>query len=169
MTGYPSRDVIFAASQTRAAQPQMQNPQMPPPNMQQPYMQNPQMPPNMQTPETPEEKAAGNKMACIGFILLGASFLLNGIGVIGFSSLSDASSGSDAASVFRSIFGSLGSASGVASFVFMILTRVKYKKNTLGKILMWIHISFLILAAIGIILLIIACAACVNELRHCPG
>lgn len=49
-----------------------------------------------------------------------------------------------------------------AAFVLMIIVRVKYRDSVFGKVLMWLYIAFIILAIIGFILLILACAALVQ-------
>ncbi|MBR1773811.1 MAG: hypothetical protein IJ749_07900 [Eubacterium sp.] len=67
-------------------------------------------------------------------------------------------------SVFTSMLSLLVSVSYLASWVLMIIVRVKYKNNTFGKVIMWIYI---ILLALGIIAVIILIVTCVNILREC--
>ena len=53
----------------------------------------------------------------------------------------------------------------IASWVLMIIARVKYK-NTFSKVLMWIYIGLLAATVIGIILLV---AMCAWMLKDCHG
>ena len=59
----------------------------------------------------------------------------------------------------------------VAALVLMIIVRVKYPKNTFGKILMWIYIVLTALALIAFVVMMIACSlacgACMKELEGC--
>ena len=54
----------------------------------------------------------------------------------------------------------------LASWVLMIIVRVKYRNSTFGKVLMIVYIVILALGIIGFIILV---AACVDMVRHCPG
>ena len=54
---------------------------------------------------------------------------------------------------------------GVAALVLMIHVRVKYPKNTFGKVLMWLYIIYLVLMAIAVIALIVACYQCAQTCR----
>lgn len=73
----------------------------------------------------------------------------------------------------QTLGGGFGGLCFLASFVLMIVTRVKYPRNTFGKVLMWVYIGLLILQALLFIAVAIACgigmAACFNELQSCPG
>ena len=46
----------------------------------------------------------------------------------------------------------------------MVVVRVKYPKNTFGKVLMWIYIVEIILAIISVVLLFLMCMACANSI-----
>ena len=87
------------------------------------------------------------------------SFLLGGM-TSSFSETNDVSAGSTITSLFSLIV----SCSYLASWVLMIIVRVKYKNNTFGKVIMWIYI---ILLALGIIAVIILIVTCVNIIREC--
>ena len=87
------------------------------------------------------------------------SFLLGGM-TSSFTETNDVSAGSTITSLFSLIV----SCSYLASWVLMIIVRVKYKNNTFGKVIMWIYI---ILLALGIIAVIILIVTCVNILREC--
>ena len=62
--------------------------------------------------------------------------------------------------------GSLASLAGMAGLVMMIILRVQYPKNTIGKVLMWLYIISLILTILGVLLLIAFCNAIVYS---CQG
>ena len=71
------------------------------------------------------------------------------------------------------IFGLIGAAY-VGGIVLMIVARVKYPKYLFAKVLMWVYIAMFVTAVatmiISIILLAIACNACINALGGgCPG
>ncbi len=149
MTGYPNHDVSFGSQVYQAPLP---------------------------TIEDPEKVKAGNRCALIAFILFGTSILLPGIAALlmgGFNVLTetakDSESGNPIITGISSILGGISSLTEIAAFVMMIVTRVKYPKNVWGKVLMWIYIVLGILIVIGMVLLILACAYCVNEMRRCPG
>ncbi len=73
---------------------------------------------------------------------------------------------SDASSVIYSIIYAIGSAGYIASWVLMIIARVKFKKSTFAKVLMWVYIGILIASVVLIAVIIISC---INALRDCPG
>ena len=54
----------------------------------------------------------------------------------------------------------------IASFVMMIVIRVKYPKNTFGKVLMWIWIIGILII---ISLVIFAVVSCINFISSCPS
>ena len=54
----------------------------------------------------------------------------------------------------------------VASWVLMIIARVKYKESKFAKILMWVYIGLL---AAGVITLVIIIAMCAYMLKDCQG
>lgn len=160
MTGYPDHDVTFAYAPGAS----VGGVGIPPT-------------PNYTSPGAPviedeEEKRAGNRLAAIGFILLGLSFLLPTImgGVMyGLTSTIDEGGSEPTVSALLMVMEFLCSGAGLASFIIMIVMRVRYPKNTAGKVLMWFFIIGAILLAIATVLLIIACASCLNELKNCPG
>lgn len=51
-------------------------------------------------------------------------------------------------------------------FILMIHVRIKYPKNTFGKVLMILYILAIIIAIIAIIILLYTCISCVQS---CPG
>ena len=55
--------------------------------------------------------------------------------------------------------------------VIIIYVRVKYPKNTFGKVLMWIYIVMFVLYIITMAVIIIACgiacSACIDECEKC--
>ena len=113
---------------------------------------------------SPEDNQKANIMCVISLVchfivpFLG-SFLLGGM-TSSFTETNDVSAGSTITSLFSLIV----SCSYLASWVLMIIVRVKYKNNTFGKVIMWIYI---ILLALGIIAVIILIVTCVNILREC--
>ena len=113
---------------------------------------------------SPEDNQKANIMCVISLVchfivpFLG-SFLLGGM-TSSFSETNDVSAGSTITSLFSLIV----SCSYLASWVLMIIVRVKYKNNTFGKVIMWIYI---ILLALGIIAVIILIVTCVNIIREC--
>ena len=113
---------------------------------------------------SPEDNQKANIMCVISLVchfivpFLG-SFLLGGM-TSSFSEINDVSAGSTITSLLSLIV----SCSYLASWVLMIIVRVKYKNNTFGKVIMWIYI---ILLALGIIAVIILIVTCVNILREC--
>lgn len=54
----------------------------------------------------------------------------------------------------------------IASFVMMIVIRVKYPKNTFGKVLMWIWIVGILIV---ISFVIFAVVSCINFISSCPS
>ena len=52
----------------------------------------------------------------------------------------------------------------IASWVLVIIVRVKYKQNTFGKVLMWLYI---ILAILGLVAFFMLLVACTDMVRHC--
>lgn len=61
----------------------------------------------------------------------------------------------------------------IAGIVLLVIVRVKYPKNTFGKVLMWVYIVIgvimLLIWLAMMIFLMVACNACMNELSSCPG
>lgn len=142
MTGYPDRDVVFGST--------------------------------VMMPEPPAvDPTAGNRLADIGLILLVASILLpmltGGVTfLLGDTAQENVTQTAEAATtVLLQAVSSICSLCGIASFVIMIITRVKYPKNTRGKVLMWIFVVLAILFALAMIVLILACASCLDSMRRC--
>ena len=61
----------------------------------------------------------------------------------------------------------------IGSFAMMLYTRIRYPKNILGKVLMWLFIVEAVLIVIALIAAVIACIACANQcitsIKDCPG
>ena len=111
--------------------------------------------------ETPEEKAQANKLCLysIGCTILG--HIATGL----YAALTGEVS---------SLVGSISSLLGVAGLILMIVVRVKYPKNTFGKVLMWIYIVYFIFAILSIIAAVIlfawfcySCTEATNSGQSC--
>lgn len=145
MTGYPNRDVIFGDPAAV------------------------RMPVQETAPADPSE---GNRMADIGLILLAVSVLLpmaaGGLmtGMTVDQETAD-STVTQMLSQLVTIASAIGTLAGTASFVVMIITRIRYPKNKRGKVLMWIFIVLAILTALAMIALIVACVSCLDSMRNC--
>ena len=163
-------------------QPQPVQPQAP---YQQSYQQQPyQQPVQYSAPQyvdplmvpademTQEEKRARRKAATILCIISLALHVLPSIisGVL--TGISESLSSLDSLDVnsVGSIMGSLYSfafgGSYIASWVLLIIARVKYKESKFAKILMWVYIGLLAAGIIGIIILFLMCA---YMLKDCQG
>ncbi len=119
--------------------------------------------PNPNAPETPEEKAKADKI-CWGVVIANIASIAIGfiIGMIG--TLTDTLD--EAHPIMFGIYGLFAVISRLvtpASVIAIIYVRIKYPKNTFGKVLMWIAIIMAILAVIAGIIMIIACLSCINE------
>lgn len=104
-----------------------------------------------------EEKPDKTNIGLISFCLLIGAFAISGLGGV-LSSM-----GFDLA-----MYGALEAIQGLmvfASFILMIITRVKYPKDGFGKAVMWLFIVGLIFLAVIIITLIVFCSSCANELH----
>ena len=79
-------------------------------------------------------------------------------GIIGAltDSFNDLMNNSDISSITSGLVSMLMGGSYIASWVFMIIARVKYK-NTFSKVLMWIYIGMLAASVIAVIVLIAMC------------
>ena len=133
-------------------------------------------------PETPEDKAKADKLCKISLLLFFGPQIISAVifggfyvlsMLLGFDFDSIDSFGTDSYDIVSKIFGGiyavfslLGQAAGIGSFVTMIYVRVKYPKNTFGKVLMWLYIA---LIATAIIALFVIVAACMTALKDCPG
>lgn len=153
------------------------------PVYQQPYQQFQQGQPQYVTPQNTdgkkvsdydllpaEEKAARKKKANLFcFISLGLHFiptLISGVltGIVeGIAKTSDIASVSDILSASISF---LVGGSYIASWVLMIITRIKYKESKFAKVLMWVYIGILAASVLVVILLI---AMCAYMLKDCQG
>lgn len=122
-------------------------------------------------PETPEEKKNGDRLALTSLGLLVAPLGISMLLALYFNMTSsgDIDASTLTNSPIATFLEGLMSMCRLGSLVTMIITRVKYPKNKLGKIMMWVYIVLGILLVIAIILLIIACGQCIEEMRHCPG
>ncbi len=117
-----------------------------------------------------EEKAARKKKANLFcFISLGLHFipaLISGVltGIVeGVAKTADIGSVSDILSASISF---LVGGSYIASWVLMIITRVKYKESKFAKVLMWVYIGILAASVLVVILII---AMCAYMLKDCHG
>ena len=108
--------------------------------------------------ETPEERKAGNTLGIISLCLYFGgplvTFLLSFI--VGFTEGVSRTS-STVTSSLTTLIGSISGIAGLAAYVLMIVGRVKYPKNTLCKVVMWIYIGFLILGVLSFILFFVFC------------
>lgn len=146
---------------------------------QQPYQQGQAQPVIPQYPDnrsdydllTVDQKAERRKKANIlCFISLGLHFapeLILGIMAGIMQSVSGTlSNGSSSSEIFSTISSMVLGSTYIASWVFMIIARVKYKESKFAKVLMWIYIGMVALYVIGIIILI---AMCAYILKDCQG
>ena len=152
-----------------AQQPVYQQPvqyqQVPPVYQMPPY----QMDPSVQSPvPTEEEKAKRKKANLLCFISIGLmvipELLYSVIGGLS-NSFDKISDNYETFGVITQILvGGMG-ASYIASWVLMLIARIKYK-TTFSKVLMWIYIGILAVSVIGILLLV---AMCAYILKDCHG
>ena len=111
--------------------------------------------------ETPEEKKAGNTLGIISLCLYFGSPVLSGI-IAYLSSLANTSSYSST-NAFTSLISGLSGIASLTAWVLMIIGRVKYPKNKLCKVVMWIYIGLLIAGIVSVILLFAFCyITCMN-------
>ena len=110
---------------------------------------------------TPEENHKANIM-CVISLFFGFVIPLFCFGLITFmGEYVEQNAGTD--SSFSSVLTMIMSLSYLASWIIMIIVRVKYKANKFGKILMWIHIGILALGVLSIILVIVACFGILSQ------
>ena len=116
-----------------------------------------------------EENKKANMLCVISLILKYGVGVIVGIiyGIMGgLTSVSTTSySTSSSIGVLGTALSGLASISSLAAFVIMIVVRVKYPKNTFGKVLMWIYIAELILAIIGLVIIIASCAYLIQSCK----
>ena len=116
---------------------------------------------------TPEEQAKRRKQAnilcIISLVLQVAPEVLTSVfsGIV--ESLGDISNVTEPITYGYSI---LAGGTYIASWVLMIIARVKYKESKFAKILMWVYIGLL---AAGVITLVIIIAMCAYMLKDCQG
>jgi hypothetical protein len=127
--------------------------------------------------ETIEEKKQGNKFSIISLVLFVCSIIADFLdGAL--SALHGITTANNYGEPLSSIIYLLiiictiiSWALLIAAFVLMIYVRVKYPKNTFGKVLMWVYISVIVIYMIFIIVIFIsiglACGACIIELENC--
>ena len=101
-------------------------------------------------------------LACYFFIPVVGSGVSSGLA----SAMSTASGSSGAVDYLYNIITGIGSISWIAAWVLMIYVRVRYSKSIFGKVLMWVYISFIVIAIAAIVAIIIACGKAISE---CPG
>ena len=172
---YPQQNQYAQPQQAQYQQPQ---PAVYPPQYQRPvqYQQYPGQPypganPYMGTENqrTEAEIAQRRKKANIlCFISLGLQvvpYVLSGIIAATSNIFSDQNLDS-LTSLMSEILSTLTGGSYIASWVFMIIARVKYKESTFAKVLMWVYIGVLALGIIAVVLFVIWC---ISELQKCPG
>ena len=113
---------------------------------------------------SPEDNHKANILCVISLCCMFGGPLLSSI-VTGFfyGTTSSETIGSQLSSFFYSISG----IAHIAAWILMIYVRVKYKRNTMGKVLMITYIILLVLAILGIIILVASCLACAKDLRDC--
>ena len=159
--------------QQQYQQPAQQVYQQPNPQMQPQYMVQPN-PGDLKMSEydmmSPAEKADRKKKANIlCFISLGLHFIpemISGVfsGVI--ENISDLSSNGSLSEAMTMVYAILFGGSYIASWVLMIMARVKYKESKFAKVLMWVYIGLLAVAILAVILVI---AMCAYILKDCQG
>lgn len=124
--------------------------------------------------DSPEDHKAGNTLAAAGLGAFAMQYLLAGSSQLWqiMHTAEETASQATTASTMSFLSG-IGMLCGIASFVLMLTTRIKYPNNTLGKILMWIFIIHGILVAAVIAIAMIAflylCTECVDGMQNCPG
>ena len=150
-------------------QPLYQQPQYQPQPQQFMAQQQPaywQTNPNARVAE--EDPSARKKKAnTLCFISLGLSFIpyvMSFLMVLlgEFSDVSKYKSSNFLIDIMVSLMG----ASYIASWVMMIIARVKYKESVFAKVLMWVYIGT---AALGVIAVIAFIAWCVSQCSNMPG
>ena len=130
--------------------------------------------------ETPAEKRAGNiwsliSLLCVIFSGLATVIIMFFAGAL--SAVVEIITGTGLSSVNDGIFDiafTLGIFASIilliAALVIIIFVRVKYPKNTFGKVLMWIYIVFFAIFIIIIAAIIISCGlACGSCAESCEG
>ena len=145
--------------------PNVQFTQQVPPNVQ--YGQ--PLPPNVQyaqpAPSAPDPGRKTELLLC--FLSLGLHLFAPGVASIAVYMLESINSGSgELGDIIATVGSSFGSIGYIASWVLMIIARVKFKKSVFAKVLMWVYIGLLV-ATVAVVVFIIV--SCINALRDCPG
>ena len=125
-----------------------------------PYAADPVMGTPLPTEEERIKKENNKKGNILCFISIGLQlvpYISSGILGALTESVSTISDNYGSTSIISSILSLLLGGSYIASWVFMIIARVKYK-NKFSKILMWVYIGMLALSVIALIILIAMCA-----------
>ena len=164
----PAQPVYQQPYQQPAVQPVYQQQMQPQHMVQQPY------PADKKITEydlmTPAEQAARRKNATIlCLISLGLHFIpetISGFLTSVLENVSEASSVSNVSEIGTILISLLFGGSYIASWVLMILARVKYKESKFAKVLMWVYIGIL---AAGILAVILIIATCAYILKDCHG
>lgn len=137
--------------------------QVPPAYSMPPYQADPSMQASVPTEEEKANKKKANILCIISLALMILPSIVSGA-LSGITNAFDDLSGEsyEALETFVSIaLGGLG-ASYIASWVLMLIARIKYK-TTFSKVLMWIYIGLLAAGLIGVILLVVMCAYIIQE------
>ena len=117
-----------------------------------------------------EQKSSRRKIANIlCFISLGLHFLpsvLTGTLSSILEKIGELSSSSSAVEPVTAIMSTLIGGSYIASWVLVIIARIKFKESKFAKILIWVYIGILAAAIICVILVI---AMCAYMLKDCQG
>ena len=172
------------------AQPEMQQPQFQQPyqQYQQPYQQpypqqyqqvqqgymDPQYAANRELTATdlmtPEELSDRRKKATIFCIIsLALHFIpgfISGTLTSIVETITETSSNFNSAEPVSLLISILFGGSYIASWVLMIIARVKYKESKFAKVLMWVYIGIL---AAGILAVVLIIAMCAYMLKDCQG
>ena len=119
---------------------------------------------------TPVEKAARRKSATILCIIsLALQFIpetISGFLTSVLDKVAETSSVSNISEIGSILISVLFGGSYIASWVLMIMARVKYKESKFAKVLMWVYIGIL---AAGILAVILIIATCAYIVKDCQG
>lgn len=119
---------------------------------------------------TPEERSSRKKKAnLLCFISLALHFVPEMLSGAFRAIIEQAGRSSDIASTtefFTSAFALFTGGAYIASWVLMIIARVKFKESKFAKVLMWVYIGIL---ALGVLAVILVIAMCAYILKDCHG
>ncbi|MCR4669713.1 MAG: hypothetical protein K5643_00825 [Saccharofermentans sp.] len=124
------------------------------------YQTNPA--PAQEDPERRKKKA--NTLCFISLGLQILPFILAGLCVAGLN-MSEFQT-KDSSNSLITIILSMMESSNIASWVLMIIARVKYKESVFAKVLMWVYIALIALYIIAVVAFI---AWCVSSCSGMPG